>query len=340
MFSSPAAPASSAPTSSTTPVDARPDVAGHRARRAHLRRQPRHRSTRSPDRIALRRGRRRRRRPRRPARGRRRRRRALRRRVAQRQLARRPVARSSQTNIVGTFTLLEAVRRHGMRLHHISTDEVYGDLELDDPARFTETHARTTRPARTPPPRPAPTCWCGPGSRSFGVAGDHLELLEQLRPATSTSRSSSRARSPTSSTASSPSSTARARTSATGSTSTTTTPPCWTIIEQGRHRRDLPHRRRRRDATTATSSQLILELMGQPRRRLRPRHRPPRPRPALRHRLHEAADRDRLDPAVRRLPRRAGRDHRVVPRQRGLVATAEGRHRGGLRQDRALGPLP
>lgn len=43
------------------------------------------------------------------------------------------------TNIVGTYTLLEAARRHGTRFHHISTDEVYGDLELDDPARFTET---------------------------------------------------------------------------------------------------------------------------------------------------------------------------------------------------------
>ncbi|WP_454084677.1 dTDP-glucose 4,6-dehydratase [Georgenia sp. Marseille-Q6866] len=43
------------------------------------------------------------------------------------------------TNIVGTFTVLEAVRRHGTRLHHISTDEVYGDLELDDPAKFTAT---------------------------------------------------------------------------------------------------------------------------------------------------------------------------------------------------------
>ena len=42
-----------------------------------------------------------------------------------------------RTNLVGTFTLLEAVRRHGVRLHHISTDEVYGDLELDDPAKFT-----------------------------------------------------------------------------------------------------------------------------------------------------------------------------------------------------------
>ena len=43
-----------------------------------------------------------------------------------------------EANIVGTYRLLEAVRRHGTRLHHVSTDEVYGDLELDDPARFTE----------------------------------------------------------------------------------------------------------------------------------------------------------------------------------------------------------
>ncbi|MBN9606089.1 MAG: dTDP-glucose 4,6-dehydratase [Actinomycetales bacterium] len=42
------------------------------------------------------------------------------------------------TNLVGTYTLLEAARRSGIRFHHISTDEVYGDLELDDPARFTE----------------------------------------------------------------------------------------------------------------------------------------------------------------------------------------------------------
>lgn len=43
-----------------------------------------------------------------------------------------------KTNVEGTFQLLEAVRKHGTRFHHISTDEVYGDLALDDPARFTE----------------------------------------------------------------------------------------------------------------------------------------------------------------------------------------------------------
>lgn len=45
------------------------------------------------------------------------------------------------TNLIGTFTLLEAARRHGTRFHHISTDEVFGDLALDDPNRFTEATA-------------------------------------------------------------------------------------------------------------------------------------------------------------------------------------------------------
>lgn len=52
-----------------------------------------------------------------------------------------------QTNIVGTYTLLEAARhywvtmdegrRAGFRFHHISTDEVFGDLEIGA-APFTE----------------------------------------------------------------------------------------------------------------------------------------------------------------------------------------------------------
>lgn len=43
-----------------------------------------------------------------------------------------------RTNVQGTYTLLEACRKYGTRIHHVSTDEVYGDLALDDPARFTE----------------------------------------------------------------------------------------------------------------------------------------------------------------------------------------------------------
>ena len=54
-----------------------------------------------------------------------------------------------QTNVNGTFTLLEAARGHwmqlqgaakeGFRFHHVSTDEVYGSLKPNDPP-FTETH--------------------------------------------------------------------------------------------------------------------------------------------------------------------------------------------------------
>lgn len=43
-----------------------------------------------------------------------------------------------QTNLVGTATILEAVRKHSKRLHHISTDEVYGDLEIGANTKFTE----------------------------------------------------------------------------------------------------------------------------------------------------------------------------------------------------------
>lgn len=43
-----------------------------------------------------------------------------------------------RTNVEGTYCLLEACKKHSIRYHHVSTDEVYGDLALDDPARFTE----------------------------------------------------------------------------------------------------------------------------------------------------------------------------------------------------------
>ena len=43
-----------------------------------------------------------------------------------------------QTNLIGTYTILEAIRKHGARLHHISTDEVFGDLDLDGDDQFTE----------------------------------------------------------------------------------------------------------------------------------------------------------------------------------------------------------
>ena len=43
-----------------------------------------------------------------------------------------------ETNIKGTFALLEAARQHHKRFHHISTDEVFGALSLDTKDKFTE----------------------------------------------------------------------------------------------------------------------------------------------------------------------------------------------------------
>lgn len=43
-----------------------------------------------------------------------------------------------RTNVEGTMRLLEAACKYDVRFHHISTDEVYGDLALDEPRKFTE----------------------------------------------------------------------------------------------------------------------------------------------------------------------------------------------------------
>ncbi|MEK7494722.1 MAG: dTDP-glucose 4,6-dehydratase [Patescibacteria group bacterium] len=42
-----------------------------------------------------------------------------------------------QTNVLGTYVLLEAARKEGKRFHHVSTDEVFGSLASDEPS-FTE----------------------------------------------------------------------------------------------------------------------------------------------------------------------------------------------------------
>lgn len=43
-----------------------------------------------------------------------------------------------RTNVEGTYCLLEACKKHSIHYHHVSTDEVYGDLALDDPVCFIE----------------------------------------------------------------------------------------------------------------------------------------------------------------------------------------------------------
>ena len=46
-----------------------------------------------------------------------------------------------ETNVMGTQTLLDLALKHEIaRFHHISTCEVYGDLPLDSPEKFTEEH--------------------------------------------------------------------------------------------------------------------------------------------------------------------------------------------------------
>ena len=48
-----------------------------------------------------------------------------------------------RTNVDGTAMLLEAAREFDVRFHHVSTDEVYGDLPLNPP----EVHRRKPVPA-------------------------------------------------------------------------------------------------------------------------------------------------------------------------------------------------
>jgi dTDP-glucose 4,6-dehydratase len=44
-----------------------------------------------------------------------------------------------QSNVVGTYVLLEAAKKYNVqRFHHISTDEVFGSIDLDDEEQFTE----------------------------------------------------------------------------------------------------------------------------------------------------------------------------------------------------------
>jgi dTDP-glucose 4,6-dehydratase len=46
-----------------------------------------------------------------------------------------------ETNITGTYVLLEAARLQKVRFHHVSTDEVYGSLDLGSRTKFTRTTA-------------------------------------------------------------------------------------------------------------------------------------------------------------------------------------------------------
>ena len=240
-----------------------------------------------------------------------------------------------QTNIIGTYQLLEAVRRHGKKLHHISTDEVYGDLELDDPAKFTpETPYNPSSPYSSS--KAASDLLVRAWVRSFKVEAtisncsnnygpaQHVEkfiprqitnVLDGIRPKLYGKGENvrdwihvddhNRA--------------------------------VWTIIDKGvAGETYLIGADGEMDNKSVI--EMILEQMGQPRRCVRPRERPPRPRHALRDRLDQAARGARLGADVQGLRRRPRRDHRLVPRQRAVVARQEARDRDEVPAPRALAP--
>ncbi len=82
-----------------------------------------------------------------------------------------------QTNLVGTYTLLEACRKYDVRFHHISTDEVYGDLPLreDLPGKGEGPGEKFTADSRYNPSSPYSSTKAGSDLlvhawvRSFGV---------------------------------------------------------------------------------------------------------------------------------------------------------------------------
>ena len=106
---------------------------------------------------------------------------------------------------------------------------------------------------------------------------------------------------------------------------------------EGPRRADVPHRRRRGDGQPS-GRRAAARADGQAGGLVRPRHRPARPRPALRDRLQQAARRDRLGADVPGHPRRPRRHHRLVPRQRALVGRRQGPHRADLPAASAADP--
>jgi nucleoside-diphosphate-sugar epimerase len=86
---------------------------------------------------------------------------------------------SFQTNIVGTYNLLQLARERQDRIrlfHHVSTDEVFGASAR--PAISTE-ETPTGLTARFRRPRRHRTIWSAP-TMSLRAAGDGFQLLKQL----------------------------------------------------------------------------------------------------------------------------------------------------------------
>ena len=247
-------------------------------------------------------------------------------------------SRSSRRTSIGTYTILEAVRRHGARLHHISTDEVFGDLDLDGDDQFTES---------TPYDPSSPYSATKAGSdllvrawaRSFGIHATLSNCANNYGPYQHVEKFIPR------------------------QITNVFTDARPKLYGRGENVREWTHVDDHNEAVHLILSQgepgetyligsgdertnkeileLILELMDEPADAYRPRPRPPGPRPALLQRLDEDPHPARLDAPLRRLPRGAGGHGRVVPRQRLVVEAAEGRRpRRATRSSAAKGWSP
>ena len=129
------------------------------------------------------------------------------------------------TNVEGTFHLLEAARKHDVRFHHISTDEVYGDLGARRSDANSLKTRRTARQARTARRKPRPTIWCARG-RAHTACAPPSPTVPTITGRTSMWKNSFRGRSLPSWRACDRNFMAQARTCATGSIRKTTLLRC------------------------------------------------------------------------------------------------------------------
>ncbi len=224
--------------------------------------------------------------------------------------------RSCDTNIVGTYTVLEAARRHGVALPpHLHRRGATATSSSTTPSAVHRGHAvQPVEPVLLDEGRPRPArARVGALVRR---AARRSRTARTTTARTSTSRSSSRGRSRTCSAACAPSSTAPGENVRDWIHADDHSSAVLTILEQGRHGRDLPHRRGRRE-----------EQQG--RRRADPDRAPGQPADAYDlvtdrpgHDLRYAIDSTKLrtelgwEPRYGDFRRRPRGDDRLVPRQR------------------------
>ena len=239
-----------------------------------------------------------------------------------------------RTNVEGTFRLLEAVRKHGVRYHHVSTDEVYGDLALDDPAKFTEeTPYKPSSPYSST--KASSDMLVRAWTRTYGLRTtisncsnnygpyQHVEkfiprqitnIVDGVRPKLYGRGENVRDWIHTEDHSSA----------------------VWDILTKGRMGETYLIGADG-EKNNITVLRMILDGHGPRPRGLRLGRRPPRPRPPLRHRLHQAPARARLEAGPHRLRRGPQGHHRLVRGQRVLVAPGQGCHRGPLPRAGAVG---